>query len=93
MRFFSAIVSLFFFTCFAVAAIVFVVILRYSMDLPDYRTLSDYHPQITSRLYAADGSLLAEYATEKRIFVPVDKIPPMLRAAFIAAEDKTFYTH
>jgi len=93
MRFFSTLVSLIFFTFFIVAAVLFVVILRYSMELPDYKQLADYKPQITSRLYAADGSLLAEYANEKRIFVSVDKIPPLLRSAFIAAEDKTFYTH
>ena len=93
MKFFSTLVSLFFFACFVVAALLFIVILHYSMGLPDYHQLADYKPQITSRLYAADGSMLAEYATEKRIFVPVDKIPPLLRSAFIAAEDKTFYTH
>ena len=93
MKFFSTLVSLFFFVCFVIAAVLFIVILHYSMGLPDYHQLADYKPQITSRLYAADGSLLAEYATEKRIFVPVDKIPPLLRSAFIAAEDKTFYTH
>ncbi len=93
MRFLSTLVSLFFFGCFLVATVIFVVILRYSMDLPDYQQLAVYQPQITSRLYAADGSMLAEYANEKRIFVSVDKIPPMLRNAFIAAEDKTFYTH
>ena len=93
MKFFSTLVSLFFFACFVVSALLFIVILHYSMGLPDYRQLADYKPQITSRLYAADGSMLAEYATEKRIFVPVDKIPPLLRSAFIAAEDKTFYTH
>ncbi|MDY6407759.1 MAG: transglycosylase domain-containing protein, partial [Pseudomonadota bacterium] len=93
MKFFSTLVSLFFFICFVTAAVLFIVILHYSMGLPDYHQLADYKPQITSRLYAADGSMLAEYATEKRIFVPVDKIPPLLRSAFIAAEDKTFYSH
>ena len=93
MRFFSTLVSLFFFGCFVAAAIVFIVILHYSMDLPDYKQLEDYQPKITSRLYSADGSLLAEYAQEKRIFVPVDKIPPLLRSAFISAEDKSFYNH
>lgn len=93
MRLLSTLVSLFFFGCFLAVTIIFVVVLRYSMDLPDYQQLAVYQPQITSRLYAADGSLLAEYAHEKRVFVSVDKIPPMLRNAFIAAEDKTFYSH
>jgi penicillin-binding protein 1A len=93
MRFFSTLVSLFFFGCFVMATAVFIVILHYSMDLPDYKQLEDYKPKITSRLYSADGSLLAEYAQEKRVFVPVDKIPPLLRSAFISAEDKSFYNH
>ena len=93
MRFFSTLVSVFFFGCFFLAALLFLVILHYSMDLPDYTQLANYQPQITTRLYAADGSMLAEYANEKRIFVPLDQIPPLLRSAFIAAEDKTFYTH
>ena len=93
MRFFSTLVSVFFFSCFIIAAVLFIIVLRYSRDLPAYKQLADYQPKITSRLYTADGSMLAEYATEKRIFVSVDKIPPLLRSAFISAEDKTFYTH
>lgn len=93
MRFLSVLASLFFFGCFLMAAAAFVVLLHFSMGLPDYHQLAVYQPQVTSRLYAADGSLLAEYATEKRTFVPVEKIPPLLRSAFLAAEDKNFYTH
>ncbi len=93
MRFFSICISLFFFGCFLAACLIFGVILTYSENLPDYHQLENYQPKITSRLYTADGSILAEYATEKRIFVPVDKIPNLLKSAFISAEDKTFYTH
>ncbi len=93
MRFLSTLVSLFFFGCIAVAVLAFLVIMHYSIGLPDYRQLEDYRPPITTRLYAQDGSLLAEYATQKRSFVPIEKIPDLLKQAFISAEDKNFYTH
>jgi penicillin-binding protein 1A len=65
----------------------------YSKDLPDYSQLSKYDPATLTRLYAADGKLLAEYATEKRVFVPLSAIPKSVINAFLSAEDKNFYTH
>jgi penicillin-binding protein 1A len=65
----------------------------YNNDLPDYRQLADYDPPTVTRLYAADGRLLAEYASEKRVFVPLSAIPKRVRQAFISAEDKNFYEH
>jgi penicillin-binding protein 1A len=66
---------------------------RYARDLPDYRQLADYQPPTVTRIHAADGRLMAEYAQEKRIFVPVEAIPKRLIQAFLAAEDKNFYSH
>ncbi len=66
---------------------------RYGSDLPDYRQLADYQPPTVTRIHAADGRLMAEYAQEKRIFVPVEAIPKRLIQAFLAAEDKNFYSH
>ncbi|MBQ8436632.1 MAG: PBP1A family penicillin-binding protein, partial [Alphaproteobacteria bacterium] len=66
---------------------------EYSSMLPDYRQLAKYEPKVTTRLYAGDGQLLMEYASEKRFFVPIDKIPERVKQAFIAAEDKNFYNH
>lgn len=66
---------------------------HYSRDLPDYSQLKDYEPPIVSRVYAGDGRLVEEFASEKRVFVPIDSIPPMVKNAFIAAEDKNFYKH
>ena len=63
------------------------------VQLPDYRHLANYEPPVTTRLYAGDGQVLMEYAVEKRIFVPADKIPERVKQAFISAEDKHFYTH
>ena len=66
---------------------------RYSENLPDYEQLKNYNPMITTRLYAADGSLISEFSKEKRIFVPIDTIPKNLINAFLAAEDSNFYKH
>ncbi|CAN5524310.1 penicillin-binding protein 1A [soil metagenome] len=64
-----------------------------SKTLPDYKQLARYEPPVITRVHAADGSLLAEYAEERRLFVPIDQVPQKLIQAFISAEDKTFYTH
>lgn len=66
---------------------------RYSENLPDYEQLKNYNPMITTRLYAADGSLISEFSKEKRVFVPIDTIPKNLINAFLAAEDANFYKH
>jgi penicillin-binding protein 1A len=66
---------------------------HFSRDLPDYQQLADYAPPIVTRVHAGDGRLLAEYATERRIFVPISAIPPRVVDAFLAAEDKNFYSH
>lgn len=65
----------------------------YGKDLPDYSQLKDYQPPIVTRLYAGDGRLLAEFAQEKRIFIPIENIPDLVKNAFISAEDKNFYEH
>jgi penicillin-binding protein 1A len=69
------------------------VLHRYGSDLPDYRHLADYQPPTVTRMHAADGRLMAEYAHEKRIFVPIEAIPKRLIQAFLSAEDKNFYRH
>ncbi|MDR1026186.1 MAG: transglycosylase domain-containing protein, partial [Lactobacillus sp.] len=66
---------------------------KYSLDLPDYKVLEKYEPAVTTRLFAGDGQLLMEYAFEKRLFVPVEKIPDRVKQAFLSAEDKNFYAH
>lgn len=65
----------------------------YGQDLPDHSQLRNYEPPIVTRLYAGDGHLLAEFAQEKRIFVPIEFIPNQLKNAFISMEDQHFYTH
>lgn len=69
------------------------VISYYSKDLPDYTQLRNYEPPIVTRLYAGDGRFLAEFAEEKRVFIPIESIPDIVKHAFIAGEDKNFYKH
>src|SRR5215469_3936986 len=65
----------------------------FGRDLPDYQQLANYQPAIATRVLAGDGRLLAEFATERRVFVPVGAIPKRVIGAFLAAEDKNFYSH
>ncbi len=65
----------------------------YGKDLPDHNQLKEYEPSIVTRIYAGDGNLLAEYAKERRVFVPIQKIPDIVKQAFLSAEDKNFYEH
>lgn len=65
----------------------------YGNDIPDYNSLKTYEPDVVTRVYTGDGRLMAEFATEKRVFVPIDAIPERVKQAFISAEDKNFYTH
>lgn len=65
----------------------------YSQNLPDHRQLADYRPKISTRVHAGDGQVIAEFATEKRSFVPISAIPTRVKEAFIAAEDQRFYVH
>jgi penicillin-binding protein 1A len=71
----------------------FLLFSHYDQDLPDYNQLASYDPATVTRLYAADGRVLAEYAAEKRLFVPLTAIPKRVQQAFISAEDKNFYEH
>ena len=65
----------------------------YGQELPDYSQLARYEPPVATRIHAGNGALLAEFATQKRVFVPTKAIPPMLIEAFLSAEDKSFYSH
>ena len=62
-------------------------------DLPDYEVLAKYEPPVTTRVHASDGALMAEFARERRLYLPIQAIPDRVKAAFLSAEDKNFYTH
>src|SRR4030088_451085 len=86
---------------FAAGTVVFLVgvaaaaglIWHYSKDLPDYSQLQDYEPPVMTRVHATDGSLVAEYAKERRLYIPIQAVPKPVISAFLAAEDKNFYEH
>ena len=65
----------------------------FSIGLPDYKKLSNYQPPISSRVYSQDNKLIAEYAIEKRLFIPYESIPEKVINSFISAEDKNFFSH
>src|SRR5262245_49850404 len=88
----------FLFVCGVILAIagcglVGITLWYFGRDLPDYQQLAHYQPPIMTRVHAGDGRLLAEYATERRVFVPIQAIPKVVVTAFLAAEDKNFYSH
>ncbi|MGN6538222.1 MAG: penicillin-binding protein 1A, partial [Mesorhizobium sp.] len=76
-----------------VAAAVAVYVGHLAKDLPDYEVLAKYEPPVTTRFHAADGALMAEYARERRLYLPIQAIPDRVKAAFLSAEDKNFYNH
>ena len=86
---------------FAAGSLVFLVavgaaaalLYHFSKDLPDYSQLQDYEPPVMTRVHAADGELLAEYAKERRLYLPIQAVPKLVVNAFISAEDKNFYEH
>jgi penicillin-binding protein 1A len=63
---------------------------RFSANLPDVDGLRNYQPRVMSRVYAGDARLMAELATERRIFVPYSAIPETVKQAFVSAEDQNF---
>lgn len=65
----------------------------YAHDLPDHSFLAKYEPPVTTRIHAGDGRLLAEFAQERRVFVPIENIPQQVILAFLSAEDRDFYNH
>jgi penicillin-binding protein 1A len=66
---------------------------HFSRELPDYSQLQDYEPAVMTRVHASDGALLAEYAKERRLYIPIQAVPKLVINAFLAAEDKNFYEH
>ena len=92
-KLFSTLVSYALFLVILGLVALLLVFSYFGKSVDDYRRLATYEPPITSRLYASDGRLLAEYAAEKRAFVPYEAIPKQLVQAFISAEDKKFFSH
>ena len=73
----------------ALAGLVFV----YSSDLPQIRELEDYRPDVMTDLYADDGTIIGNFALERRVIVTYNQIPPVVRDAVISTEDRHFENH
>ncbi|QGX98646.1 PBP1A family penicillin-binding protein [Roseovarius faecimaris] len=65
----------------------------YGEDLPSHESLANYTPPTISRIYSGEGRIIDEFSKERRLFTPAEEIPPLVKHAFISAEDKNFYTH
>lgn len=74
-------------------ALVVGVIIYFAQQVPDFRSIAEYQPPQVTKIYTNDGALLAEYAKERRIYVPIEEIPTEVIQAYIAAEDSHFYSH
>ena len=66
---------------------------NFSNNIPDYKFLKNYKPPVSSKVYAGNGDLVADFSKEKRIFVPYDSIPKNVINSFLSAEDKNFFSH
>ena len=69
------------------------ILWSFSNKIPDYKFLKNYKPPVSSKVYSGDGTLVADFSREKRIFVPYDSIPLNVINSFLSAEDKNFFTH
>ncbi|MFC1895106.1 penicillin-binding protein 1A [Thermodesulfobacteriota bacterium] len=74
----------------ASGAVVFLYITR---DLPKISSLKDYRPPVVTTVHAQDRRKISEFFKERRIVVPLSRIPDIMKQAFIAAEDSRFYKH
>ena len=69
------------------------VLFAFAGDLPEIRALDDFSPGTISRVYGRDGSVIGEFATERRVVITYEQIPVVLRNAIIASEDGRFFSH
>ncbi|MDA0240429.1 MAG: penicillin-binding protein 1A [Proteobacteria bacterium] len=93
LKTFVVLMSFIFFVALATAGGGLYVFYEFGRGLPDYRQLARYEPPVMTRVQAGDGRLLAEYAEQKRVFVPKAAMPKLVIQAFLSAEDKNFYYH
>ncbi len=93
LSFFGAIFSLVTLGLAMFAMVIGGIFWVYGRDLPSHEALAQYKPPTISRIYSGEGSLIDEFAKERRLFASSDEIPTLVKQAFISAEDKNFYTH
>jgi penicillin-binding protein 1A len=69
------------------------VLFAYAGDLPQIAALDDYTPGTITRVLGRDGSVVGEFATERRQIIAYGEIPDVLRQAIVSAEDGDFWSH
>jgi penicillin-binding protein 1A len=75
------------------SVIVLSILWSFSNKIPDYKFLKNYKPPVSSKVYSGDGTLVADFSREKRVFVPYETIPENVINSFLSAEDKNFFSH
>ncbi|MEM8630219.1 MAG: transglycosylase domain-containing protein, partial [Pseudomonadota bacterium] len=93
LSFFGSIFSFVTIGAVLAALVVGAIFWMYGRDLPNHEQLARYTPPTISRIYSGEGEIIDEFARERRLFVPAEEIPPLVKQAFISAEDKNFYNH
>lgn len=93
MKILSVVAALFLVAILGAGLAVSVYLWHLNQDLPDASKLANYEPPVMTRVHAGDGKIIAEYANERRLYVPINAIPKPVIQAFLAAEDKNFYSH
>ncbi len=73
--------------------LVFITLWTFSNNIPDYKFLKNYKPPVSSKVYSGKGDLVADFSSEKRIFIPYNSIPKNVINSFLSAEDKNFFSH
>ena len=92
-KFINFSIKFFIIACIICLLFAFSTLWYFSIGLPDYKKLSNYQPPISSRVYSNEGKLIAEYAIEKRLFIPYNSVPKKIINSFLSAEDKNFFNH
>ena len=90
--FFRLLLAMFTVGVLAVAAVLGLVA-RYATELPPVEAMRDYNPSLVTKVYGADGSVIGEFFVERRVIIPLSRIPKTLQDAFVAAEDASFFEH
>ena len=85
--------TLFFIAFFVVSGFILTILWKFSPELPGYDKITNYKPNLSSRLYSSDGFLLKSFHKEERLYIPIERIPENIIQAFISAEDKNFFNH
>ncbi len=93
LKYLRLLLIIFFISVVSTISLFFIVLWKYSPELPSYNKILEYKPELSSRLYSSNGILLKSYHRQERIFIPIERISDDLINAFLSAEDKKFYFH